>query len=907
MHMMFLLLSLIVAAVAGALDSSISSPVDLVNLLAGTFTQGDRFSTGNTLPLVGRPWAFNHWCPQVKDGNRYAGSWWFSGSDHHLTWMRCTHQPSPWIGDYGWFLFSPQIGHADRNPIHFWEPRGAVIRPHLFDALLAPNNIRLELTPTDHAAVVRITFPQKKDSKLFCFAEAEWLDHGKSKDGPSDNFYLTGKTTRVKQDRMIISNFHMFIRAEATEAENVELYGDMVCFKFKSDATSVVVRIATSLISFEQAAVNLEREAPPRKSFDDVAAETKSVWNKLLKRADVVDPGDLSHATKHLAIFYSSIARALSFPRRIDEVTKDGKMVHYSPYDPNGRVFEGPGVTDNGFWDTFRTVYPMLSLIYPDQLGVIVQGWLNAFKEGGWLPSWASPGYRNCMVGTYADVVVADAVVKGIKGFNWEDARQALTKDAFANPPKLSGGAVGKDGLGEYMERGYFAYDANNEQKVGEVVSRTLDFGFADFACANALEQIAALETVDLEKKNIMLSQVDTLNKRAKRAGTVLFDNQEGLMVPKSTSGSKNPFFSSIQWGNGFTEGNSWHHSFPPYVLPELIKLHGGKDNLLKKLHQLIEMPGNFQVGSYGQEIHEMTEARAVAMGQYAHNNQPSHHILYLFALLGDGKTTQTLVRKVLDKCYGYDFYAGDEDNGENSSWFVLSALGLYSVTPSSGDWVLGSPIFKWVRIHRKWEIDGNDKEEGGGGGSDTEELLDIVAVGTGPDLKGSLVREVIVNGKKQSGPTILDKDIRKGVLRFVMESEKPGGDVWEGESAALPIQKGERGQKIPVNSVDSSKALHELEETVVSLRAELTHAHLVEEELRHGGVAASLSLPLSQQTLPLSKKNSIFFVLFVAFVSAVICAFCIVGASNRISHGAGLFGLWGGSFRASKPAKLVV
>lgn len=871
-------------------ELSISSPVDLVNLLAGTFTDGDRFSTGNTLPLVGRPWAFNHWSPQVKEGNRYTGSWWFRGSDHHMTWMRCTHQPSPWIGDYGWFLFSPQIGHPDRNPIHFWEPRGATIRPHLFDAVFAPNNIRMELTPTDHAAVVRITFPERKTTKHFCLAEAEWLDHGKV--GGSVSF-LNGKTTRVKQDRMLISNFNMFIRTEAPDAEDVDMLGDMACFRFKTDATAVTIRIVTSLISFEQASVNLEKEAPLKKGFDEIAIETKSIWNNLLKRADVIDPGDLSHANKHLTVFYTSIARALSFPRRIDEITKDGKMVHYSPYDPSGRVFDGPGVTDNGFWDTFRTVYPMLSLIYPDHLGVIVQGWLNAFKEGGWLPSWASPGYRNCMVGTYADVVVADAVVKGIKGFSLEDARAALTKDAFANPPKLSGGAVGKDGLEEYVQRGYFAYDANNEHRVGEVVSRTLDFGFADYACSNALKYIASLETADPEKKSIMLTQVETLSKRAQRAGTVLFDATEGLMVPKNAMGEKSPFFNNIQWGNGFTEGNAWHHSFPPYVLEDLAKLHGGKNRLLQKLHQMMDMPGNFQVGSYGQEIHEMTEARAVAMGQYAHNNQPSHHILYLFALLGEAKTTQVLVRKVLDKCYGYDFYAGDEDNGENSAWFVLSALGLYSVTPSSGDWVLGSPVFKHVRIHRKWEIDSATTDN-------QDAILDIVAQGTGPDLQGTLVREVLLNNAKVPGPTVSDKDIRKGVLRFIMESEKPGGDPSSISSSSSTSFTSSAKKIYKDSDIASKQSVQRLEEAVASLQAELAHAHLIEEELRHGErLRGQNVLSLEKENENIKSKsgdNAIMTISIIVFICAIFVAFLFIGATNRF-----------GGFQKIKPAKLVV
>jgi len=233
--------------------------------------------------------------------------------------------------------------------------------------------------------------------------------------------YLTGKALQVKQDRMIVSNFARHIRAESESAmAEVEINGDLACFRYKADTAVVTVRIATSLISHEQAEVSLRRELPLSRGFDDLAAEARAEWNQLLRRVDVVDPGrpvvSADHA-RHLTVFYTGLARALSFPRRLDEVDKNGRTVHYSPYDPSGRRdFTGPLVTDNGFWDTFRTVYPLLSLLYPDHLGTIIQGWLNAYKEGGWLPSWASPGYRNCMVGTYADVVIADAIVRGIKG-----------------------------------------------------------------------------------------------------------------------------------------------------------------------------------------------------------------------------------------------------------------------------------------------------------------------------------------------------------------------------------------------------------------------------------------------------------------------------------------------------------
>lgn len=804
---------------------SIERPEDFVSLLAGTFTDGNRFSTGNTLPLIGRPWAFNHWAPQTKDANRNAGSWWFSGNAHVFTWMRCTHQPSPWIGDWGWFVLGPQISSGDegnRNPEYAWEPRSAVIKPYVFDALIAPHGIRIELVPTDHGAVLKVTFPRKVEGggKKICLAESDWTSSGMS---PTP--YITGKNNKAKQDRMIISNFNLYIQAESKSAVGVSSNHDIACFRYSSDATTVEVRVATSLISQAQASVNLNRELASTKSFDDLIVEARSVWHKLLKRVDVVDAGELSDETsKHLTVFYSGLVRALSFPRRLDEVTAAGEVVHYSPYDPQGRVFPGPAVTDNGFWDTFRTVYPMLSLLYPDHLGVLIQGWLNAYKEGGWLPSWASPGYRNCMVGTYADVVVADAIVKGIQGFDYHTATDALLKDSFEEPPSFAGGAAGKEGLNEYVSRGYVA--ASDRDRGKEVVSRTLDFGFADFSVSRALVVLAQHQSNAERKADLSLSS-SKLAERARRASTSLFSTIHRLMVPKQPSGESTLNFNPITWGNGFTEGNSWHHSFPPYALHELVALHGSKEKLLSKLHEMFLIPSTFGVGSYGQEIHEMTEMRALAMGQYGHNNQPVHHIPYLFAALGDRASTETIVRKLIDHAYGTDFYAGDEDNGEQGAWFVLSALGLFSIAPGTPDYILGSPIFRHVRIQRGPRVAALGGMLGVSDESSYDGYLDIVALGTSNEAVH--VAYVSIDNVEVKENFIVDGKLqRDGVLRFVMEGEAVNGNI-PAFSRDVTSSSGVKSDA----AAEAAAKLKQDEELIQSLRAELSHSHDVEEELR--------------------------------------------------------------------------
>lgn len=835
----------------------VEDPVDFVNLLAGTFTDGNSFSTGNTLPLVGYPWGFNHWAPQTRENSRQVGSWWFRGNEHRFTWFRCTHQPSPWIGDWGWFLFTPILGggrDVTRNPTYFWEPRSATIKPHYFDATLAPDGVRLEVTPSMHGAMARITFPKAHNEKRMCFTGigAQWKEHGMSDTkqySPSASStyekkistgsgkpYLKGKADQVHIERLIVANFNMHVRAESDDAVEVEDHQDLACFRFDAKATTVTVYIATSMISEAQVVINLNRELRyvnedhsendtklsmgptySDKQFSIVKDHAHKTWNDLLSRVDVVDAGhETGSHMRQLSIFYSGLMRALAFPRRTDEVNLQGEVVHYSPYSPSGGIFKGPGCTDNGFWDTFRTVYPMLSLLYPDHLAQIVDGWLNAYREGGWLPSWASPGYRNCMVGTFADVVVSDAIVKNIKGFDLKVARGAITKDSFEEPPRYAGNAIGKEGLKEYESIGYIAQDPRNRGI--ECVSRTLDFGFADMAVANALKTIANSE-IGQSDADIQM-KIGKLAQRADRAVRSLFKKTQGLFVPKSKHGEFSSSFRDKEWGNGYTEGNAWHHSFPPYAVNAdtggiLAQLHGGKSQLLAKLHELLETSGNYSPGSYGQEIHEMLEARAVAMGQYAHNNQPVHHILWLFALLGDRKTTETSIRFVLHHAYGVDFFAGDEDNGEQGAWYVLSALGLFATTPGTPFYEVGSPIFKHVRIARtpkpmtSARMTGNsavgysqvDASDITGG---MEKFTDIVALGTSDEAvhvtklqwnDGDVPKDL--HHGTEDVPATLHNSLlmRDGVLRFTME----------GETANLPFDRTATGPAIRVASASSS------------------------------------------------------------------------------------------------------
>jgi len=602
------------------------------------------------------------------------------------------------------------------DPVMFWQPWAARMKPHIFDATLGPDNMRLQLTPTDHGASLKVTFPgfnPQKHAKRICFRLP-----------PPDKGAKPGRIDRSNEAEMFIemtstravevpSNFGLRLRAQVDVAkltrmdripmnQRISKSANMHCFEFHPEETDVTVWIGTSLISADLALQSLNREVKG-KSFEDIVSESKMVWRELLGRVEIVDPGPTSaEVFKRLTIFYTGLWRALSFPRRLDEISEKGTRIHYSAYDKAGGTYPGILVTDNGFWDTFRTVYPLLSLAYPTESAEIIEGWVNAFKEGGWLPEWSSPSYRTCMVGTYADVVISDAIIKGLKGFDKQEAWKAIYKDSFE-----PGGKKGQGGKVNYQEYDRLGYIPS---ELADSVSGTLDFAYSDYAVSAAATALGKS------------SQAKQLQKRALKAREHLYDKMSGLMRPKGRGGFLS-FASPTQWGSGYVEGSAWHHSFPAFDLPGLAVLHGGRDKLTTRIKELIETPGTFMPGSYKLIIHEMEEMRALAMGQYAHNNQPVHHIPFLLSGLDEKRAecmqaarqqrneasgvcprlfSEGLVHEILTHAYGLEFYSGDEDNGEMGAWYVLASLGLFEPAPGTKHgYALGSPLFRHVNLYR--------------------------------------------------------------------------------------------------------------------------------------------------------------------------------------------------------------
>ena len=678
-------------------------PVDLVNPLMGTESEYT-LSNGNTYPAVALPWGMNFWTPQTR---KMGNGWGYTYTDNKIMGIKQTHQPSPWINDYAAFslmAFTGKIRIGENERASWFSHKAEVAKPYYYSVYLADYDITAEVTPTERAAIFRFTFPENDSSFILL-----------------DGFNKGSMVKIIPSERKVIgycrnnhggvpSNFHNYFVAvfdhEFTSAhtwhgdtlnfnsleEQGNHSGAILGFKTKK-GEKIVVRIASSFISPDQAMLNLTREAGT-KDFETIKKEGKDSWNKQLGRVNVEGGTPDQQRT-----FYSCLYRMLLFPRQFFEINEKNEIMHYSPY--NGEVLPGYMYTDNGFWDTFRAVFPFFTLMYPEVESKIMEGLVNAYKESGWLPEWASPGHRDCMIGSNSASLIADAYIKGIRGYDIETLYQAVIKNTKGPGPVSSVGRLGAD---YYNKLGYVPYNAG----INENAARTLEYAYADFC----IWQIAK----GLGKPK---DEIDLYAKRAMNYKNV-FDNGRKLMRGRNLDGTFQSPFNPYKWGDAFTEGNSWHYTWSVFQdIDGLVNLMGGKEYFVAKLDSVFSVPPFFDSSYYGEVIHEIREMQIANMGNYAHGNEPIQHMIYLYSYAGQPWKTQYHVREVLDKLYNYtpDGYCGDEDTGQTSAWYVFSALGFYPVTPGTDQYVIGSPLFRKATLNfengKKLVIDatGNSKE----------------------------------------------------------------------------------------------------------------------------------------------------------------------------------------------------
>ncbi|MBE6414647.1 MAG: glycoside hydrolase family 92 protein [Verrucomicrobiaceae bacterium] len=659
-------------------------------------------SNGNLYPIIALPHAMNHWTVQTLSDKveKYKMRFFYNYADNYIWGFRQSHQPSPWVGDYGCFSLMPTVEKKSLNPhkIKSWySHKSETVAPNYYSVYLADYDINAEVAPTERCAIMRFTFPQTNNANIVIDA----FDEGSEiKVIPEKNMivgtssYSCGSkkrnNIRVPKDfknyfviifNKSFDNVILFNEGKETSAKNEissNHAGAVVSFKTNAKE-KIEARIASSFISFEQAEQNMLELK--NKSLEDVSAEGRKIWNTQLGRFKVLD-NDLD-CIDNLRKFYSCLYRTLLYPRKLYEIGANGNIQHRSPF--NNEICKGKMYTDNGYWDTFRAVHPFFNLFYPETTKGVIEGMVNSYKEGGWLPEWASPGYFDCMIGNNSISIATSAHLQNLVPQEMLDTLwQASVKSAKTQHPTLK--TVGRWGVESYEKLGYVPNDIG----VKESASRTIEYSYADY-CAYLLGKSLKKEDslVNAFKKN-------SLNYRN------VFDKSHNLMVGRDSNGNFNPNFNKFSWGGDFTEGNSLHYSFAiMHDVQGLANLMGGTKKFEEALDQIFALPPVFDKGGYSFVIHEIREMQIVGFGQYAHGNQPIQHGIYLYNWTNSPYKSQYWIRKVMDKLYhpAPDGYAGDEDNGQTSAWFVFSSLGFYPVCPVDLQYPFGSPLFKDIEI----------------------------------------------------------------------------------------------------------------------------------------------------------------------------------------------------------------
>ncbi|MEE1945304.1 GH92 family glycosyl hydrolase [Pedobacter sp. KR3-3] len=657
--------------------------VRYVNTLQGTNSKHE-LTRGNTYPTTALPFGMHTWTPQTgKNGD----GWKYQYFKDKIRGFQQAHQCSSWTRDYAVFSLMPMVDElvVDENKREAkFSHQNEVAKPNYYKVTF-DNQLTTEIAPTERGAHLRFSYPKSKKSYLVLdgytrlsgvqiFPKAQKIT-GYVNNG--EGFKKGWKSYFVIQFDQPIKAYGTWdnktntVKTDSTTAEGL---GKGAYIEFMA-GVKVQAKVASSYISATQAELNLQQELGKDKTLEQTKANAAAVWNKALGKI-LVEGG----SEEDIATFYSCFFRASLFSRKFYEIGKDGQPYYFSPYD--GKIHPGYMFTDTGFWDTFRAQFPLNTLIHPEMHGRYLQAMLDAYEQCGWLPSWSFPSEAGSMIGNHAISLFTDAWAKGIQTFDPKKALEAYAHEAMNKGPW--GPANGRDGWKEYFELGYVPYP-----KYREATAKTLEYAYDDF-CGY---ELARLSGNDFYQSVFARQMYNYKN---------VYDPATRFMRGKDANGQWTPKFDPTEWGGPFTEGNAWHWQWSVFQdIQGLINLMGGNENFTAKLDSVFTEPNKVNVGTYGGMIHEMTEMVMANMGQYAHGNQPIQHMVYLYNYANEPWKAQFRAREVMKKLYNAteNGYPGDEDQGQTSSWYVLSALGFYSVTPGTGEYVLGSPLFKKITL----------------------------------------------------------------------------------------------------------------------------------------------------------------------------------------------------------------
>lgn len=641
------------------------------------------YSNGNTLPYTAVPFGMNHFAVQTH----HEGSWFFNPNDRVFQGIRLTHQPSPWMGDFAHFLMTPIADHRIRGSVFTcqssYRPEEAIFKPHYVRIKQQRYNITTELVPSCYGAALRIKYNSAQQAGFVLNANGksslQWDAANRKVTGfisnfsgcQDENFGIYIVMTFNKDIDLSTSGYY---NAEGQLVNVTELEGtdQHAVIRFKDcEKDTLEVKLSTSFISIEQAELNHEREIAT--SFDEMKEAAADAWNHYLNKIKVSH-----HNEEYLKTFYTCLYRMFLFPQKFYELDEHMEPIHY---DTTAKaVKKGILYTNNGFWDTYKTVYPLYSIIAPEEYREMLEGFLNSYRESGFLPKWLSPDERGLMPGTLIDAVIADAAIKGIADDILPELLEAMLKSATTQS-EMS--IYGRQGTLDYLKYGYVP---NHHH---ESVNHTLDYAYSDYCISRVTDVLGDAELAEKYRQS-------SLNYRN------IFDQETGFMRAKDQHGQFRPDFKDTSWGLDYAEGSAWQNSFAVYHDFEgLIQAYGSKERFFDKITELCNKAPDFDVKGYGFEIHEMSEMAAVDFGQLAISNQPSFHIPYLFSYVGQPASSQVVIKQLLTNLFnsGFDGFPGDEDNGSMAGWYVFSSMGFYPVCPGSGEYVLGIPLFDSVTI----------------------------------------------------------------------------------------------------------------------------------------------------------------------------------------------------------------
>lgn len=667
------------------------SHIHYVNIKQGSHSC-ERLSTGSTLPLTQRPFAMASFIPQT-DGRK--DPWFFHPDDFSLEGIRLTHQPSPWINDYGTLLITPQTGKPESTigrAFSSYRPDKSILRPDKLCVTFDRYHATATLTPTMRGAYFSVDYDDGGNKPFISFFPTLG-NYGFRLDAKTDR--LIGWNDGHSHD--IAEQFRMYFVVQfekgSVDVSKTQVFSkDIPCkegivvegvgagIHIALRTNSIKAQIAISYISEEQALENLRQESYPN-GMSDALWEAKSDWEEHLSRIEVTCKEE-----SQLRTFYSCLYRCFLFPHAAYEYTSDGEAIHYVP--STGGIGKGKRFVDIGFWDVYRTLFPLFSLIAKDEYAQMLEAFVQDYKECGWLPRWTSIGEVGCMPSTLIDAVIADAVVKDIGDKSlWEDALSGMIHHANTAAPES---CYGRTGVDAYLRYGYIPYDVVNPS-----VNLTLDAAYGDFCIAQVAKTLGHREIEEEYRGR-------SLNYRH------LFDEKTGFMRAKDSDGRFAESFNPFAWGGPYCESSAWQATFAvPHDIDGLANLYGGREKMIEKLDDLFAAPPYYDPAGYGFVIHEMVEMAKADFGQCAISNQPSFHLPYLYAALGEPEKTDYWINRLCKEAFSADDdgFPGDEDNGTTAAWYIFSCLGLYPLCPGKPEYVRGPMRVLSARIAGKeWD-----------------------------------------------------------------------------------------------------------------------------------------------------------------------------------------------------------